>query len=81
VIAQAFYHPWQAYVDGRPEKIWRANYGFQAVPVPSGQHTVRLTYEDKQFRRGSVISIAALLFCVLGLVISHIRRSSLKPNS
>jgi len=81
VIAQAFYHPWQAYVDGRPEKIWRANYGFQAVPVPSGQHTVRLTYEDKQFRRGSVVSVAALSFCVLGLAISHIRRSSLKPNS
>jgi len=81
VIAQAFYHPWQAYVDGRPEKIWRANYGFQAVPVPSGQHTVRLSYEDKQFRRGSVVSVAALSFCVLGLAISHIRRSSLKPNS
>jgi len=80
VIAQAFYHPWQAYVDGRSQKIWRANYGFQAVPVPRGQHTVRLAYEDKQFRRGSVISVAALLFCVLGLVIGRIRRSSSKPN-
>ncbi|MEO8426402.1 MAG: hypothetical protein ABI651_04740 [Verrucomicrobiota bacterium] len=80
VIAQAFYHPWRAYVDGRPEKIWRANYGFQAIPVATGQHTVRLAYEDKQFRRGSVVSVAALLFCVLGLAISHIRGRSSKRN-
>ena len=81
VIAQSYYPCWKAQVDGNTVPLWRANYGFQAVPVPSGQHTVRLAYEDQQFRRGSVISVAALLFCVLGLTISHVRRSLSKSNA
>ncbi len=63
VVAQAYYHAWRAYVDGRPTPLWRANYAFQALEVPAGAHQVNLVYEDKAFRCGAILSLAALLTC------------------
>jgi uncharacterized membrane protein YfhO len=63
VVAQAFYHPWHAYVDGRPARLWRANYAYQALEVPPGKHQVRLVYEDKMFLGGVLLSLTALLAC------------------
>ncbi|MFM8470886.1 MAG: YfhO family protein [Limisphaerales bacterium] len=62
-VAQSFYHPWRAFVDGQPVKLWRANYAFQALAVPAGKHTVRLVYVDEQFRLGVGISLAGLAVC------------------
>ncbi len=66
VVAQSFYHPWHAYVDGKPTPLWEANYAFQALQVPAGRHEVRLAYEDRMFETGAVISLATLLFAGLG---------------
>jgi hypothetical protein len=63
VVAQAFYHPWHAYVDGKPTPLWRANHAFQALAVPAGKHQIRLVYEDRGFIYGSIISLAAMLGC------------------
>jgi hypothetical protein len=63
VVAQAYYHPWQAYVDGNRTPLWRANHAFQALEVPAGKHQVRLVYEDRGFMYGSAISLVCLLGC------------------
>jgi hypothetical protein len=63
VLAQTYYPPWHAYVDGRPTRLWRANYAFQALEVPTGRHKVDLVYEDGQFRAGCWIGVASLLGC------------------
>ncbi len=62
-VAQSFYHPWKAFVDGQPAKLWRANYAFQALAVPAGKHTVRLVYVDEKFRLGVGISLVGLTVC------------------
>lgn len=62
-IAQTFYHPWKAYVDDKPVPLLRANHAFQALEVPAGTHRVRLAYEDRKFRIGCLISLAALAVC------------------
>jgi hypothetical protein len=66
VIAQSWYHRWQATVDGRPSPIWRANHAFQAVEVPAGEHEVKLAYQDRPFHWGALISGATLATCGLG---------------
>jgi hypothetical protein len=66
VISQTFYPGWRAYVDGRPEKIWCANYAFQAFQVPPGHHQVTLVYEDKAFLFGALLSGLGVAAC-LGL--------------
>jgi len=63
-IAQSFYPPWHAYVDGQRTKLWPANYAFQALAVPTGRHQVMLVYEDWFFRVGAVISILTLAGCL-----------------
>ncbi len=69
VVAQAFYHPWHAYVDGARVPLARANHAFQALEVPAGQHRVELVYEDKMFHAGRVISLAACLGCGLAWIL------------
>jgi hypothetical protein len=68
VVAQSFYHPWHAYVDGKRVPLLRANYAFQALEVPAGRHLVKLLYEDAGFKIGAMISLCALAFCLAGLV-------------
>ena len=65
VVAQTFYHPWKAYVDSKPTKIWRANHAFQAIEVGAGQHDIKLVYEDKVFRIGVIISSVSFLICLI----------------
>jgi hypothetical protein len=63
VISQTHYPAWRAYVDGRPTKILRANYAFQALEVPGGQHQIQLVYEDKKLLAGAILSGLGLLAC------------------
>ena len=65
VVAQTYYRPWHAYVDGRPTRLWRANFAFQALEVPAGSHEVKLIYEDRRFRTGTMVSLATLAVCVI----------------
>ncbi|MBN1674287.1 MAG: YfhO family protein [Kiritimatiellae bacterium] len=68
LVAQAYYHPWRAAVDGKRVRLWRANYGFQAVAIPAGEHAVVLAYRDKAFRVGALISVLTLALCVAGWI-------------
>jgi hypothetical protein len=66
VLCQAYYHNWQASVDGVPVPLWRANYAFQALETPAGRHHILLVYTDKAFRLGGAISLASILLCAGG---------------
>lgn len=68
VVAQSYYHRWQATVDGVPAPLWRANHAFQAVAVPAGRHHVTLAYRDPMFGCGAAISGLTLLGCAAGWV-------------
>ncbi len=70
VVNEAYYHNWTVQVDGKPARLWRANYAFDAVEVPTGRHEVLFVYRDEAFRAGAMISLCALLFCVAGWVLA-----------
>ena len=57
VIAQSFYHNWQAYVDDQPVRLLRANHAFQAIEVSAGRHQVTLVYTDRMFYCGGLVSL------------------------
>ena len=61
VVAQTYYHNWQAEVDGQPAPLLRANVAFQAVQVSAGKHHIHLFYQDRAFDLGAVISGLAWL--------------------
>lgn len=68
VLTDPFYNGWKAYVDEREEKIYRADYTFRAIYIPSGKHVVSFIYDPDSFR----IGIAAAIIGILGVVIESI---------
>jgi hypothetical protein len=64
-----FYPGWKAYVDGKEARIYRSNYMFRAVPVPSEKSEVKFVYDPPLFKLGAAVSLLTLL----GLAISLFR--------
>ena len=66
-LSETFYPGWRAWVDGRREKIYRANHAFRAIPLGPGRHTVYLAYQPFSFYLGLTISGLSLILLFLGL--------------
>ncbi len=62
VLSENYYPRWKAYVDGKKEKVYRANYTLRAVPLNAGEHSVVFAYEDVSYSIGKTL-------CILGLII------------
>lgn len=54
---------WQAKVDGQETEIINANYGFCAVLMPEGEHTVEFIHVNSSVEYGLYISCAAAVLC------------------
>jgi hypothetical protein len=65
-LSDNFYPGWEALVDNKPQKIYRADYTFRAIPVSSGEHKIRLFYNPPSFKIGLMISIISL--ALIGLL-------------
>lgn len=52
---------WKAEVDGEEQNILRANYGFCALELPPGTHSITLSYTPPGLVPGAIISILSLL--------------------
>jgi uncharacterized membrane protein YobD (UPF0266 family) len=81
VAAQAYYHPWHAYVDGNPTRLWPANYAFQAFEIPAGLHHIKLVYEDRQFYLGAIISLATLAGCLMIFCLEGVKKLSVNGRA
>jgi len=65
VLTDAFYPGWKVRVDGKEQKILRANYLFRGVELPTGNHKVEFIYDPQSFRVGLIISL-----CTAGLLLA-----------
>ena len=75
VISEVDYPGWRVWVDGKPEKIYRANHAFRAVPLDPGIHSVRFAYKPQSFYGGLLISLTTLF----GISAYSIRRYRKRP--
>lgn len=72
-LSDTYYPGWKAFIEpsmgsGQVEtKIYRANYAFRAVLVPSGNHMVTFKYQPQSFFLGLKTTIISLILLV-GLV-------------
>ncbi|RME34953.1 MAG: hypothetical protein D6793_07930 [Thermoflexia bacterium] len=65
VIGDLWYPGWRAEVDDQPAPVLRAYTALRAVPIPAGEHRVRLYYQPFSFRLGGMLS----LFSLCGLIV------------
>lgn len=64
VLTDTFYPGWQAYVDGKETKIYRADGLVRAIFVPQGEHQIVFSYLPKSFVVGVVISSVTTIFLI-----------------
>ncbi len=74
VLSEIYYPAWNAYVDGQRVSVLRANYCLRAVPVPAGNHTLELRYENAELVKGSLVTTASLAATVVLLLLEMLRR-------
>ncbi|MCW2544072.1 MAG: rane protein of unknown function, partial [Frankiales bacterium] len=74
VVADGLQTAWRATVDGKPVTMLPADHALVAVPVPAGEHDVRLSYQPDGVGKGSVLSVVGLLAAVGLAFSSRIRR-------
>lgn len=60
---------WDAYIDGKPVQILKANYGFCAIMMPEGIHDVEFVYQSRAFHLGILISFITTAFIIAGIII------------
>ena len=70
VISRTWYPGWQARIDGVKTEIFRANYLFMGVEVPSGTHKIELFYRPNSFQIGRLLSICGILVVIVAGFIS-----------
>jgi len=81
LFASEVYHPdWKASVDGREVEVYRSDYIFRSVLVPSGKHRIEMRYEPAGFRKGVVISLISLAAVIICLLAPFAVRSFRKPH-
>ncbi len=68
VLADVWFPGWSCTVDGRPASLYRANFLFQAVALPTGAREVRFTFAPASYSWGKVLSGAALAVVALALL-------------
>ncbi len=61
VLSDPYYPGWKAYVDGKTEKILRADYAFRSVVVPDGKHTVSFIYDPNSFKIGLLLGMIGII--------------------
>ena len=56
---------WKAFVDGVETACIKADYGFTAIPVPSGEHTITFSYKNPVIKYSFFISVFGVLVWAL----------------
>jgi hypothetical protein len=70
VLSDTYYPGWKAVVNGREEKIYKANYNFRAIPLKAGEYEVKFIYDPISFKIGMLVSFLTLI----GVVVYFVRR-------
>jgi hypothetical protein len=76
VLTDPWYPGWTCTLDGRPARLYRADYVFRGVAVPAGDHQVRFDFQPVSLRIGRMISaasLAAVLVLSLIIILGRIR--------
>lgn len=73
-LSDTYYPGWKAYIDGVETKIYRANYIFRAIKLPSGEHQVEFKYLPQSFKFGTWASIIIASFIIgFGVVKKYVK--------
>jgi len=73
ILNDTYYPGWKVFVDGREEKLYRANYLFRGVLLKEGEHTVRFVFFPYSFYISKVISLC-VMYLVFVFIIKEVKK-------
>jgi hypothetical protein len=79
VVADPIQTGWIATIDGREAMLRHADHAVAAVLVPAGSHTVSLRFDPSGWRRGLLISVAAVLVLIGTAIVAMATRRRTSP--
>ena len=70
-VFSEIYYPkgWEAYVDGKPHPIFRADYILRAMQLPAGSHKVEFKFHPTSYYTGNKVSMASSALLLIGLIL------------
>lgn len=69
ILSDTYYPGWNAYVDGIPANIYRANGSMRAVKVPAGRHVVSFVFAPRSLRISFYVSVGALVVLIVAFAL------------
>ncbi len=63
----SYYPGWRVLVDGKPEKVLKANYNFKAVQLPYGTHHISFIFDPVSLKVGAFITTFTFMGILTGL--------------
>lgn len=78
VMSLPYSSGWSAELDGRKADIIRANYGFSALCITPGDHTVTLRYSTPGIKAGAALSALGLLILLIILALRILRKIKMR---
>ncbi len=68
LLADSNFPAWQVRINDAPAEIHKANFAFQAVLLPAGEHNVIFTFESTAWKIGAVVSAITWICLLVGLL-------------
>lgn len=65
VVSDNWFPGWRAAVDGNAARIWKVNHAIRGIIVPSGRHTVTMSYRPTSVYVGFACMLAGLVGAIL----------------
>lgn len=90
IVLSEVYYPkgWEAFIDGKPTKIFQSDYFLRGIEVPKGDHTVTMEFHPAIYYAGRDASLGTniiLLLALLGIAgyagLAKNRRKAVPPPS
>ncbi len=72
LLLSEVYYPagWNAYIDGKPAEIYKADYFLRAILVPGGVHEIELKFEPKVYSVGRAMTLGTNGIVILLLIVA-----------
>lgn len=66
VFSEVYYPAgWNAFIDDKPAKYFRADYVLRAMQLPSGDHKISFRFEPESYKIGNSVALASSLILIL----------------
>ncbi len=78
--SEIFTNGWKAKINYIDTKIYKSNYAFRSIFVPSGKHTIEFYYDPLTVKIGKVLTSIGLILFIIGIIYFGLMKPKLSDS-